>query len=58
VSVGFGDDPIDPAFGARLFDAGKGGHSDYLRTGDTALRNLALIALGRGDEVAPPQSGS
>jgi hypothetical protein len=58
VSVGFGDDPIDPAFGARLFDAGKGGHSDYLRTGDLALRNLALIALDRGDEVSSPQSGS
>ena len=58
VSLGFGDDPVDPAFGARLFDAGKGGHSDYLRTGDTALRNLALIALGRGDEVTSPQSGS
>ncbi|MEZ0115926.1 hypothetical protein ABH920_009968 [Catenulispora sp. EB89] len=58
VSVGFGDDPVDPAFGARLFDAGKGGHSDYLRTGDTALRNLALIAMGRDDEVTTPQSGS
>jgi hypothetical protein len=58
VSVGFGDDPVDPAFGARLFDAGKGGHSDYLRTGDTALRNLALIAMGRGDEVTPPQSAT
>ncbi|ACU69588.1 protein of unknown function DUF1023 [Catenulispora acidiphila DSM 44928] len=57
VSVGFGDDPVDPAFGARLFDAGTGGHSDYLRTGDTALRNLALIALGRGAEVSSPQSG-
>ncbi|GAA1968778.1 alpha/beta hydrolase [Catenulispora subtropica] len=51
VDLGFGDDPVDPAFGARRFDAGNGGHSDYLRTGDTALRNLALIALGRADEV-------
>lgn len=58
VSLGFGDDPVDPAFGARLFDAGNGGHSDYLRTGDTALRNLALIALGRGDEVTQPPSDS
>jgi hypothetical protein len=57
VDLGFGDDPIDPAFGARLFDAGKGGHSDYLRTGDTALRNLALIAMGRGDEVTSPHNG-
>jgi hypothetical protein len=51
VNVGFGDDPVDPAFGARLFDAGSGGHSDYLRSGDTALRNLTLIALGRIGEV-------
>jgi hypothetical protein len=58
VSVGFGDDPVDPAFGARRFDAGNGGHSDYLRTGDTALANLTLIALGRGDEVTSPPSGS
>jgi len=58
VSVGFGDDPVDPAFGARLFAAGRGGHSDYLRTGDTALRNLALIAMGRSDEVTSPQEAS
>ncbi|WP_194896915.1 alpha/beta hydrolase [Catenulispora pinisilvae] len=58
VSVGFGDDPVDPAFGARLFNAGTGGHSDYLRTGNTALYNLALIALGRDSQVGPPQSGS
>jgi hypothetical protein len=51
VDLGFGDDPVDPAFGARRFDAGSGGHSDYLRTGDAALRNLTLIALGRVDEV-------
>jgi hypothetical protein len=51
VDLGFGDDPVDPAFGARRFDAGKGGHSDYLRIGDAALRNLALIALGDVDEV-------
>jgi hypothetical protein len=54
LNVGFGDDPIDPAFGARLFDAGSGGHSDYLRTGDAALRNLTLIALGRLGEVDRP----
>ncbi|MBS2536536.1 hypothetical protein KGQ20_27615 [Catenulispora sp. NF23] len=58
VSVGFGNDPVDPAFGARLFNAGNGGHSDYLRTGDTALYNLALIALGRDTQVGQPQSGS
>ncbi|NUP50485.1 MAG: hypothetical protein HOW97_24720 [Catenulispora sp.] len=51
LDVGFGDDPVDPAFGARRFDAGKGGHSDYLRPGSLALRNLALIAMGRGDSL-------
>ena len=52
LDLGFGDDPVDPAFGARRFDAGKGGHSDYLRPGSLALHNLALIAMGRGDQVA------
>jgi hypothetical protein len=52
LNVGFGDDPVDPSFGARPFDAGVGGHSDYLRTGDAALRNLTLISLGRVGEVS------
>lgn len=56
VDLGFGDDPVDPAFGARRFDAGGGGHSDYLRAGDTALRNLTLISLGRIDEVTTTHS--
>ena len=51
VDLGFGDDPTDPAFGARIFDAGQGGHSDYLRLGDPALKNLTLIALGRTGQV-------
>ncbi|NWF27191.1 hypothetical protein HW130_13060 [Streptomyces sp. PKU-EA00015] len=50
--VGFGTDPVTDAFGARVFDAGGGGHSDYLRPGSTALRNLALIAAGRTAEVS------
>jgi hypothetical protein len=51
VNFGFGDDPVDPAFGARIFDAGSGGHSDYLRLGSTALKNLTLISLGRISSV-------
>jgi Alpha/beta hydrolase len=51
VSFGFGDDPVDPAFGAKIFDAGAGGHSDYLRLGDTALKNLTLISLGLYGQV-------
>ncbi|MFF8844946.1 alpha/beta hydrolase [Streptomyces sp. NPDC015127] len=50
--VGFGTDPVADSFGARVFDAGGGGHSDYLRPGSTALRNLALIAAGRTAEVS------
>jgi Alpha/beta hydrolase len=46
LGLGFGQDPVDPAFGARIFDCGGGGHSDYFRPGSVALRNLAYIALG------------
>jgi hypothetical protein len=49
--VGFGADPVSPGFGAVRFDAGTGPHSGYLKPGSVALRNLALIALGRGTEV-------
>lgn len=52
LGVGFGADPIAPGFGARRFAAGGGGHSDYLASGGVALRNLALIALGRTGEVS------
>ncbi|GAA0271776.1 alpha/beta hydrolase family protein [Actinomadura nitritigenes] len=51
VGVGFGADPVSPGFGARRFDAGTGPHSAYLKPGTVALRNLALIALGRDAEV-------
>ncbi|WP_330331252.1 alpha/beta hydrolase family protein [Streptomyces sp. NBC_00536] len=44
--IGFGADPVDPAFGARAFAAGTGGHSDYLRPGTTSLDSLARIVLG------------
>ncbi|MEU8304942.1 alpha/beta hydrolase [Actinomadura sp. NPDC048955] len=49
--LGFGADPASPGFGALRFDAGTGPHSGYLRPGSLALRNLALIALGRDAEV-------
>jgi Alpha/beta hydrolase len=52
LGFGFGEDPVGRRFGARVFAAGPGGHSDYLRPGGVALRNLALIALGRGAEVS------
>jgi hypothetical protein len=51
LGVGHGADPVSPRFGARVFDAGGAGHSDYLRPGSLSLRNLTLIALGRDAEV-------
>jgi hypothetical protein len=52
LGLGFGTDPVSPGFGAHVFAAGPAGHSDYLRPGSLSLRNLALIALGRGPQVA------
>jgi hypothetical protein len=46
LGLGFGQDPMDPAFGARVFAAGSGGHSSYFKPGGIAVRNLAYIALG------------
>jgi Alpha/beta hydrolase len=46
LGLGFGADPMSPAFGARAFAAGTGGHSGYFKVGGVALRNLAYIALG------------
>lgn len=45
-TVGLGADPMSPAFGARIFAAGDGGHSDYLRPGSDALRAIARIVAG------------
>ncbi|MFE1174036.1 alpha/beta hydrolase [Streptomyces sp. NPDC058773] len=52
-TVGLGADPVAPGFGARVFPAGPGGHSDYLRPGSVSLRNLARIVSGRA-----PSEGS
>ncbi|WP_405150872.1 alpha/beta hydrolase family protein [Sphaerisporangium sp. NBC_01403] len=49
--LGFGADPVHPSFGARVFAAGPGGHSDYFQPGSLSLRNLTLITLGRTSEV-------
>jgi hypothetical protein len=51
LGLGFGQDPMSPAFGARIFACGRGGHSSYFQPGGTALRNLAYIALGDPTEV-------
>ncbi|WP_412538213.1 alpha/beta hydrolase [Longispora sp. K20-0274] len=48
-TLGFGTDPVSPEFGARVFDAGDGGHSDYLSPGTVSLRNIAAIVAGGRD---------
>ncbi|MFE0255997.1 alpha/beta hydrolase [Streptomyces sp. NPDC059010] len=50
-TVGFGTDPVSPSFGARVFAAGDGGHSDYFRPGSTSLANMTRIVLGETPEV-------
>jgi hypothetical protein len=50
-TVGFGTDPVTPAFGAHVFAAGDGGHSDYFKPGSVSLGNLARIVLGDTSEV-------
>ncbi|MEU3208396.1 alpha/beta hydrolase [Streptomyces cyaneofuscatus] len=52
-AVGFGTDPVADRFGAEVFDAGGGGHSDYLLPRSRSLTNLARIASGR----APSEAG-
>jgi hypothetical protein len=47
LGLGFGQDPTSLAYGATVFDAGSGTHSEYFKPGSPALRNLSLIALGR-----------
>ncbi|MFK0048611.1 alpha/beta hydrolase [Streptomyces sp. NPDC090741] len=51
-SVGFGADPASTDFGARTLPTGDSRHGDYLSPGGLSLRNIALISLGRGSEVA------
>ena len=46
LGLGFGQDPMDSAFGARIFATGSGGHSNYFTLGGISLRNLTYIALG------------
>ncbi|MFD4559609.1 alpha/beta hydrolase [Streptomyces sp. NPDC058469] len=50
-TVGFGTDPVSPAFCAHVFTAGDGGHSDYFTPGSASLANLARIVLGETSEV-------
>lgn len=44
--LGHGADPVDPAFGARVFDAGEVEHDGYFEEGTPSLRALGRIAVG------------
>lgn len=49
----FGPDPAGPDFGAtRLSTGGVAGHGGYFDDGTAALRNLALVAVGRAGEAS------
>ncbi|MEV5264551.1 alpha/beta fold hydrolase, partial [Streptomyces werraensis] len=50
-TVGFGADPVSQEYGARVFAAGDGGHSDYFDPGSLSLANLTRIVLGHTQEV-------
>ncbi|GGS70673.1 alpha/beta hydrolase [Nonomuraea spiralis] len=50
VTIGLGDDPVSPGFGARVFAAGGGGHSDYLGPGSPALAAIARIVSGEAGQ--------
>ncbi|GAA3174437.1 MULTISPECIES: alpha/beta hydrolase [Streptomyces] len=48
LGLGHGEDPTDPAFGARRVSAVRAeGHTGYLAPGTDSLRNFAAITLGR-----------
>ncbi|MFC8915022.1 alpha/beta hydrolase [Streptomyces sp. NPDC057116] len=52
VRAGFGTDPMAAEFGARVFDAGAGGHGDYLAPGSVSLANIARIVAGKATSRA------
>ncbi|MEU4515865.1 alpha/beta hydrolase [Nonomuraea wenchangensis] len=54
VTLGLGADPVSPGFGARVFVAGDGGHSDYLVDGSLSLHNIVRIITGQNPLQADP----
>ncbi|MFE3900793.1 alpha/beta hydrolase [Streptomyces sp. NPDC059153] len=54
MDIGFATDPVSPEFGAEIFAAGDGGHSDYLKPGSLPLKNIARIVAGTAVSAAPP----
>jgi hypothetical protein len=57
LTIGFGADPVSPEFGARIFAAGDGGHSDYLKPGSVALAGIARIVAGQ-ESTGPASTGT
>ncbi|MFE4328942.1 alpha/beta hydrolase [Streptomyces sp. NPDC056831] len=51
--IGFATDPVPPEFGAEIFAAGDGGHSDYLKPGSPPLKNIARIVAGTAKSAEP-----
>jgi hypothetical protein len=51
--LGLGTDPVSPGFGAHIFAAGTGGHSDYLKPDSVPLRSIAAIVSGAADRTGP-----
>ncbi|WP_329116772.1 alpha/beta hydrolase [Streptomyces sp. NBC_01465] len=51
--LGHGQDPVDPAFGARVMSAkGAIGHTGYFTPGTASLSNFAAIGVGSYQEVS------
>ncbi|GAA1353214.1 alpha/beta hydrolase [Streptomyces beijiangensis] len=51
--LGHGQDPVDPAFGARVMSAsGAIGHTGYFTPGTSSLSNFAAIGVGSYQEVS------
>ncbi|WP_405689944.1 alpha/beta hydrolase [Streptomyces sp. NBC_00057] len=53
MNIGFAMDPVSPEFGAKIFAAGDGGHSDYLKPGSLPLKNIARIVAGTAMSAEP-----
>ncbi|MEV0096934.1 alpha/beta hydrolase [Streptomyces sp. NPDC050738] len=57
--LGHGQDPVDPAFGARVMSAkGAIGHAGYFTPGTASLSNFAAIGVGSYQEVSCADGGS
>ncbi|MCX5345253.1 hypothetical protein [Streptomyces atratus] len=53
MDIGFATDPVSPEFGAEIFAAGDGGHSDYLKPGSAPLKNIARIVAATATSAEP-----